>query len=99
MRLLLALLITFQLAAQSEYPMKESSLLWKIEGNGCETSYLFGTMHLIDKTSFYYPKKLEKTISKSDQLIMELGNLEGQMELFKYMTLKERTFFDFLVFR
>ena len=36
-------LSTFSLVAQE----KESSLLWKVEGNGIQPSYIFGTFHLI----------------------------------------------------
>lgn len=54
-----------------------SSLLWKIEGKGIKTdSYVFGTMHLMSKEKFYFPKKLEKTISKSELLIMEIGDID-----------------------
>jgi uncharacterized protein YbaP (TraB family) len=38
---------------QHEYPLKESSLLWKIESpHSKKVSYLFGTMHLIEKEYF-----------------------------------------------
>lgn len=97
---LLSLLSLFILGttiqAQTPYPMEESSLLWKIEGKGLkQESYLFGTMHLIEKDKFYFPKKLEKTLTKCERLVMELPGLPNQLEALKYVQLEEGTFFDF----
>lgn len=79
-----------------DFPMEESSLLWKIEGPGMKKAcYLFGTMHLIEKKNFYFPDKLSKLIEKSEVLVMELPGLPDQMEALKYVTLKEGSFFDF----
>ncbi len=81
----------------SQFPLKESSLLWKIEGNGIpKGSYLFGTMHLIEKQYFIFPEKLEKLVKKSDQLVLELPGLPNQMEAMKFVKLADGvTFFDF----
>lgn len=74
---------------------EQKSLLWKIEGNGLtKPSYLFGTMHLIEKDYFYFPKSLEKYISKSDAVVMEIANI-NQMDVMQYFMLKEGTLFDF----
>ncbi len=80
----------------SEYPMQESSLLWKVEGPGIKKGcYLFGTMHLISKDKFYFPEKLKKIVERSEALMMELPGLPNQMETMKYVTLKEGSFFDY----
>jgi uncharacterized protein len=74
---------------------EQKSLLWKIEGNGLKkASYLFGTMHLIEKEYFYFPKSLEKFITKSDVVVMEIADL-NQAEAMKYFILKEGTLFDY----
>lgn len=79
-----------------EFPMGKSSLLWKISGPNVESdSYLFGTMHLIEKEYFLFPKKLEKLVLKTDQLVMEIAGLPDQMEAMKYVMLEEGSFFDF----
>lgn len=79
-----------------DYPMEERSLLWKIEGNGIKTkSYLFGTVHLIDEERFFFPKKLQKIVSKSDVLTMEIAGLPDPMEALKLSMLEEGSFFDF----
>ena len=49
--------LSFYSSDTSPYPLSKSSLLWKIEGNNIpEGSYLFGTMHLIEKEYFIFPK-------------------------------------------
>jgi uncharacterized protein len=103
MRLLALLTLSFLLPGvfvkaqnASEYPMQESSLLWKIEGPGIKKGcYLFGTMHLISKDKFYFPEKLKKIVERSEALMMELPGLPNQMEAMKYVTLKEGSFFDY----
>lgn len=96
----LFLLSSFEIWAQEKvttnFPMKESSLLWKIEGPGViKGSYLFGTMHLIEKEYFLFPPKLEKLVKKSDLLVMELPGLPNQMEALSLLMLKEGSFFDY----
>ncbi len=79
-----------------EYPMEDRALLWKIEGNGIKTkSYLFGTVHLIDEDRFFFPKKLQKIVSKSEVLTMEIAGLPDPMEALKLSMLEEGSFFDF----
>lgn len=79
-----------------EFPMEDRALLWKIEGNGIKTkSYLFGTVHLIDKELFFFPKKLEKIVSKSDLLTMEIAGIPDMASSMELMMLKEGSFFDF----
>ncbi|MCE2743439.1 MAG: TraB/GumN family protein [Fluviicola sp.] len=81
---------------QYEYPLKETSLLWKIESpNSKKVSYLFGTMHLIEKEYFIFPEKLSKIVEKSDVLVMEMAGIPNQMEAMKYIVLSEGSFFDF----
>lgn len=76
--------------------MSESSLLWEISGPGVKKGcYLFGTMHLMEASNFIFPDKLEKLVSKSDQLVMELAGMPNQMEALKLIYLEEGTFFDF----
>ncbi len=80
----------------TEFPMAKSSLFWKISGPEVKgDSYLFGTMHLIEKEYFIFPKKLEKHVKKTDVLVMELAGLPNQMEATGYVMLEEGSFFDF----
>lgn len=97
----LFILISFGSIAQdatytTPYPTDEAALLWEIKGEGVEKGcYLFGTMHLIEKDMFLFPKKLEKIVSKSDKLVMELAEIPDPASSMKYITLKGRTLFDF----
>lgn len=77
-------------------PEIQNSLLWKIEGNNVKApSYLFGTMHLIEKEYFYFPNSIQKLVKKSNLLVMEIGELPNQAETLKYVQLKEGSFFDY----
>jgi hypothetical protein len=79
-----------------EFPMAQSSLLWKIEGQGIKKgSYIFGTMHLIEKEYFIFPPKLENLVKKSDLLVMELAGMPNQLEALNLLKLKEGSFFDY----
>ena len=86
-----------QLAAQvSEYPLKKSSLLWKIEGQGLSApSYIFGTMHMIEREYFFFPEKLEKLMLNTDELVMEIDGLPSREESMALLKLKEGSFFDY----
>lgn len=79
----------------SPFPFTTSSLLWKIESPTSKTSYLFGTMHIIEKEYFIFPKSLEKLVSKSDEVIMELPSIPSPKEALPLITLKQGSFFDF----
>lgn len=87
---------------------EESSLLWKIEGNGIQPSYVFGTFHLIPKTDFEFKEKVEKAIKDTQVTVLELDmddpkmmggmqalmQLEGDQKLSNYMDEKEYEIID-----
>lgn len=76
----------------------QQSLLWKIEGKGIkEASFLFGTMHMIQKDFFYFPSDIEKLIKKSDVVVTEipLDKIGDQQELLKHLILKDKGLMDF----
>lgn len=78
------------------YPMEEKALLWKVEGDPVKGEvYLFGTMHLIEKDHFLFPKKLDRIVRKSDVVVMEIAGLPDPMEAMNFILLKEGSFFDF----
>ncbi|MBI1837349.1 MAG: TraB/GumN family protein [Flavobacteriia bacterium] len=97
--LILCLIIfsfTNKIISEDPFPFKESSLLWKIENpNSKKVSYLFGTMHLIEKKYFVFPNKLKSLIEKSSVLVMELNGIPDQSEVLKYLLLNEGSFFDY----
>ncbi|MBI2259977.1 MAG: TraB/GumN family protein [Flavobacteriia bacterium] len=76
----------------------ENSLLWKIEKEGQKSpSYLFGTMHLIEKEYFYFPKSLEKILKNCSLVITEidLKNLTSNSFNQNKFLLKDGTLWDF----
>jgi uncharacterized protein len=75
-----------------------NSLLWKVEHpKNKKISYLFGTMHLIQKEFYYFPSTLEKIVKKSEVLLTEinLNELTNQSKAMSYLMLDEGSFFDF----
>lgn len=68
------ILSTFSLIAQ-----EESSLLWKVEGNGIQPSYVFGTFHLIPQDDFEFKDKVDKAIKDTDITVLELDMDDPQM--------------------
>jgi len=72
-----------------------NSLLWKIEKDGHQTSYIFGTMHMIDEAYFNITPHLNYIIENSDQLIMEIGGQPNPLEALSLMTLKDETINDY----
>lgn len=80
----------------AEYPLKESALLWEVVSEDAQdTSYLFGTMHMIQEEYYIFPDWLDTVVSKSDVLVMELAGLPNPFEAMKYVLLKEGTVWDY----
>jgi uncharacterized protein YbaP (TraB family) len=49
------------------------NLLWEISGNGLKSkSYLFGTIHVIPKEDFFYPKNTEEVLKQSESVFFEV---------------------------
>lgn len=95
--ILTLLLVHFGCYSQSleSYPMEKNALLWKIEGPNVKSdSYIFGTIHLIAKSEFFYPKKLAKIVDHSDQVVLEIADL-NPITAMQYIVLKQGSFFDY----
>jgi uncharacterized protein len=73
---------------------QEKTLLYSVKRKGMPVSYLFGTVHLIPDTAFYFPPKLEKTIEKTEQLVLEINNLHDRAAAQQLMLLDSGTVFD-----
>lgn len=79
---------------QKNTPAIANSLLWAISGNGLEdTSYLYGTIHLIGKEDFFLTGKTEKAFSKSEKVTFEI-NMEDMMDLGTQMGLMMKAFMN-----
>ena len=66
-----------------------NSLLWKIEKEGHQTSYIFGTMHMIEEEYYVFTPHMEKLVKNSDAIIMEIGGQPNPLKALDMMTLKE----------
>ncbi len=52
----------------------EKSLLWEITGNGLEdTSFLYGTIHLISKEDFLLTDETKSSFKKSERVVFEIN--------------------------
>lgn len=75
-----------QAAAKDTYQLLDKSLLWEISGNGLKkSSYLFGTIHLIGKEDFFFPKSLEDKISLAERATFEIDmdDMSSMESMFK----------------
>lgn len=70
------------------------TLLYSIKGEGTKPSYLFGTVHLIDDSSYYFPAKLDKTLAKADLLVLEIDNLSDRAKAQQLLLLDSGSVFD-----
>lgn len=68
------LFLVFPLIGQHSKDTLANALLWEISGPGItESSWLFGTIHLISEDSFELPDRLLARLSKADRLVLELN--------------------------
>ncbi|HSF54992.1 MAG TPA: TraB/GumN family protein [Algoriphagus sp.] len=75
------LLILLLILGIGNLKAQESSLLWKVSGNGLEKeSYLFGTIHLICKDDFLMNDRILKALGNSEKLVMELDMSDPQLQ-------------------
>lgn len=79
------------IASISEYIKLDNALLWQISNSsidGFVTSYVFGTIHLIEKEKFFYPKGTIEALNNCKQVIFEIDmdNMNDMHNQFSMMT-------------
>lgn len=83
---LLLVAIALNLNAQEN----NKSLLWKIEGNDINTSYIFGTFHILPKKDFEFKDKVKHAFSKTETVVLELDmddpNMQGEFMKYSMLT-------------
>ena len=77
-----------------EYKPLPKSLLWEITGKGLKRpSYLYGTIHLIPKDSFFITEATRERMSEADELVLEVPiadmGLGDALKMMKYMRMPE----------
>jgi uncharacterized protein YbaP (TraB family) len=64
-----------------------NSLLWRLEGKDCKTSYIYGTMHIIDAEYYHFTDLMRSKIEESDAIIMEVGGMPNPLETLNLIAL------------
>jgi uncharacterized protein YbaP (TraB family) len=64
---------------------QSKSLLYEVKKDGFQTTYLYGTIHLIPDSLFLFTKKLKKIISQSDEMIFEITDFSDNEKLTKML--------------
>ncbi len=76
----------------------KNSLLWMVTKNDSkDTSFVFGTMHLIQKEYFYFPDMLKELIKGSDKVVLEVGDeINNPLKAMALLRLEDgKNLFDF----
>ncbi|MDA6068178.1 TraB/GumN family protein [Flavobacterium sp. AC] len=78
---IITLVFSVSVQAQTKTPKLENSLLWEVSGNGLsKPSYVYGTIHGICPNDYFMAEKTKKAFQKSDKLILEI-NLSDPNEI------------------
>lgn len=94
-RIILGLLLfisAWSLQAQTD----TKSLLWKIEGNNIQTSYLYGTIHLLPQDAFEINEKITGAFNSAEQIVLEIDMDDPamQMKMMQNASMKDGTKLD-----
>lgn len=60
---------------------QSKSLLYEVKKDGFQTTYLYGTIHLIPDSLFLFTKKLKKIITHTDEMIFEITDFSDNESL------------------
>ncbi len=70
----------------------ENSLLWKISGKDItQPSYLYGTIHLIGKDDFFYPKGTLAAFEQTEDVVFEI-DMDDMSDMGKQMGMLQHVF-------
>ncbi|NJL75979.1 MAG: TraB/GumN family protein [Saprospiraceae bacterium] len=76
-----SLAVKIEQDATSAEAQARNSLLWKITGNGLnKPSYLFGTIHIIDKDDFFFTEEMQKAFASCEAVTFEI-KIDDMMNL------------------
>ncbi len=71
-KLTLGLILGLGISNSAVCQETENSLLYKVEGKGIKTSYLFGTIHVMPNTDFELKEKVEEAFTASELVVLEI---------------------------
>lgn len=70
----------------------ENALLWKIEGKGLtEPSYLYGTIHMIEKESFFWPEGTLAAFEDAESITFEI-DMDDMSDMGSMMGIMSKAF-------
>jgi hypothetical protein len=72
-----------------------NSLLWLIEKEGHQKSYIYGTMHMIEPEYYNFSDKLKQLITSADKIVMEIGGEPNPLEAYNLLVLDSGTVEDY----
>ena len=79
MRIIIGLLLVIA-GWQGQAQTGSKSLLWKVEGDDIQTSYLYGTIHLLPQESFEIKDKVSAAFSSAEQVVLEIDMDDPSMQ-------------------
>ncbi|HKK77891.1 MAG TPA: TraB/GumN family protein [Saprospiraceae bacterium] len=83
-----------QQATDTPADVLEKSLLWEVTGNGLEqTSYVYGTIHMIDKDDFFFTEATEEAMGKAERFTFEI-DMEDMNDMGKIMPIMMKAFME-----
>lgn len=68
-----------------------NALLWKIDKKGHKPSYVYGTIHLIDKKDYFLPTGTEAALDATDQIYYEI-NMDDMTDMGALMGIINKAF-------
>ena len=78
--------------AKTAYEPVTNSLLWAVTGNGLEdTSYVYGTIHLIPKDDFFLTEQTKEAFDASDKVVFEI-DIDGMSDMMSQFGLLMKAF-------
>ena len=76
----------------NDYIPTEKALLWKISGKDLKTpSYLYGTIHMIDKEDFFLTDATKQAVKEAEMVTFEI-NMEDMTDMGAQMALLTKAF-------
>jgi uncharacterized protein YbaP (TraB family) len=64
-----------------------NSLLWKVEKEGIEPSYIFGTIHVLPQSEFELEEKVKQAMDESEELVLEIDMTDPALQTKMYQTM------------
>lgn len=79
---------------QAAKPITENSLLWEISGKDLKSpSYLFGTIHMINKKDFEITPATKKALAKASKVTFEI-NMDDMADISKMLPVLMKAFME-----